>query len=81
MTGSSKLVKYTWGDYAGRNTQSCLSKETKNEMKSLNFLSEPYAWLLGKTFSLMLKKSLLFEILLDEHIRELNIDFDQPIVG
>ena len=50
-------------------------------MKSLNFLSEPYAWLMGKAFNFMLKETQMFANLLDEYIRELKIDFDQPLVG
>ncbi len=81
ITGNKKLIKYKFSEYSGRNAQSCLSKELLNQMKSLNFITEPYAWLMGRVFKYMLKTNGLIDSLFEEHVRELKIDFDQPLVG
>ena len=57
ITGNKKLIKYKFSEYSGRNAQSCLSKELLNQMKSLNFITEPYAWLMGRVFKCMLKNN------------------------
>ena len=81
ITGNKKLIKYKFSEYSGRNAQSCLSKELLNQIKSLNFITEPYAWLMGRVFKYMLKTNGLIDSLFEEHVRELKIDFDQPLVG
>jgi len=82
VTGNDRVIKYTFGDYGGLNSQNCLSKQIRNELESnLSFITEPYAWLMGQAFKYMLKTTPYFNELLEEYLRELKIDFDLPIVG
>jgi len=82
VTGNDRVIKYTFGDYGGLNSQNCLSKQIRNELESnLSFITEPYAWLMGQAFKYMLKTTPYFNGLLEEYLRELKIDFDLPIVG
>ena len=81
MSKNKKVIKYDFFDYSARNSQTCLSRETKMLLESLGFINEPYAWLMGQALKYMLKTKQKFDILLGEYINGLDIDFDQPIVG
>ena len=59
----------------------CITSNTVNKLKSLKFIKEPYAWLLGQTFKYLLRKNSKFEEMLENKIKELKIDFNFPIVG
>ena len=73
--------KMTFGDYCQDNSQMCVSKNTNSWVKSLKFIKEPYAFLLGQTFKFILRKTKNFDKILNNKIEELKIDFDFPIVG
>ncbi len=81
MVNNPRIIKYDFGKYAGLNSQYCLTKETINDMKSLSFINEPYAWLMGQVFRYMLVTNENFDNLLEEHCRVMGLDFDLPLVG
>ena len=71
----------TFGDYCGENSQICLSENTIDWLKSIKFIKEPYAYLLGQTFKFILRTTKNFDKLLNNKKEELKIDFNFPIVG
>jgi len=71
----------TFGDYCVENSQICITPNTIKTLKKLKFIREPFAWLLGQTFKYFLKENQQFQVLLNETIKRLSIDFNLPIVG
>ena len=78
---NEKSIAYVFLDYVNRNSQNCLTKTTLDEMQSLDFVKEPYAWLMGQAFKYLLEKNQNFDKILKETIKGLNIDFNYPIAG
>ena len=81
MVSNQRIIKYDFGKYAGLNSQYCLTKETINDLETLGYINEPYAWLMGQVFKYMLETRENFDNLLGEQCKEMGLDFDLPLVG
>ena len=77
----SPSIAYVFLDYVNRNSQNCHSKTLLNDIESLHFVKEPYAWLMGQAFKYLLEKNKNFEKIFQDTISGLNIDFSHPITG
>ena len=54
----AKSLEYIFDHYNYKNSHNCLTQTTVKEMQSLEFVREPYGWLIGQVLLIIIEMAM-----------------------
>jgi hypothetical protein len=76
-----KHLVYDGVTYAKRYFKSDFSNEFLSKVKSIDWISEPFAWVHGQFLSHMFKETDYLKQFISDYTKGLKLNFDLPFVG